>query len=85
MYGVLLTQKDVLHYIRQRGTNANSDLSIKSDDPHLKMNNFLSMEGWADNVYMKNDSVHFIIHSTDSYPEPSLFQVIEIFTQILYT
>lgn len=73
LYGVLLSQKDVLHYIGQRGTHVNSDLSIKSDDPYLKINHFLSMEGCAGNVYMKKDSIHFIIHSTHSYPEPSLF------------
>ena len=35
--------------------------------------NFLSMEGCADNVYVKNDSIDFITHSTNSHPEPSLF------------
>lgn len=35
------------------------------------------MEGYAKIVHVKNESIHFIIHSTDNYPEPSLFLVMK--------
>lgn len=64
LYRVLISRKDVLYYIGQGVTDANADISIKGGDPYLKMNNFLSIEGCTDNVYMKNDSLPFINHPT---------------------
>lgn len=52
LYRLLISRKDVLYYIGQGVTDANADISIKGGDPYPKMNNFLSIEGCTDNVYM---------------------------------
>lgn len=72
--GVLTLRKHVMHYMRQRCANANADLSIKCEAMYLAIKRqFSQYEGCADNVYVKNDSIDFITHSTNSHPEPSLF------------